>query len=242
MKLTKGILMAFAFALTATVITTPAFAESPTLTSASQKIYETVSRVNAPTVERIDEVTVYLDGKQFTLTDPLLMDKSANRTYLPVREISELLGSEVGWEQTYQLVTVEKDSNKIELIIQKPKGAINGEITSIDPNNSRVAPFIYQSNARTYLPIRYLAEALGVEPKWFPNNGKPELHLTTPGHTAPTAPTNPYTPPATNPSTNQGGQIKHVPQDGTRDKIDFTGRDNTFEYDPEGSIDCDWSK
>ena len=229
-----------------TVTVSPVFAETetPTLTEASEEIYDTVSRVDAPTVSEVDEVTVYLDGEEFTLSEPLLMDKSANRTFLPVREISELLGSEVGWEQTYQLVTVEKDSNKIELIIQKPKGAINGEITPIDPSNSKVAPFIYQSNARTYLPIRYLAEALGVEPTWFPNNGKPELHLITTGHTAPTTPTKPYTPTNTDNSntTNKGGVVYtndgifYLPEkDMSRDKITFEPG-ATFEYDPDGDV------
>ena len=92
----------------------------------------------------------------------LILDK--DRTLLPLRLISETLGAKVSWSDKERKVTIEDSGNKIELIIGDMHPKINGKTTTID-----VAPRIY--NDYTYVPVRFVAEALGCKVDWYDGKG-----------------------------------------------------------------------
>jgi len=79
-----------------------------------------------------------------------------DRSYVPVRFISENYGGDVSWIQETETVNIEFADRAISLTINKPEIIINGETKPLD-----VAPII--RNNRTFLPLRACAEAIGKE-------------------------------------------------------------------------------
>ena len=89
---------------------------------------------------------------------PFIQD---SRTFVPVRYLGNSLGisnEDIAWVEDEQRVIL-KGSNIVELIIGNSKIWVNGH-----PQNMDVAPVI--NNDRTFLPARYVAEALGYEVTW----------------------------------------------------------------------------
>jgi len=91
------------------------------------------------------EVTPYIDEN--------------NRTMVPVRFIIEALGANVDWNDNKQLVTIDANGNTITLTIGDNKLYLNGEVIQMDT----VAVL---ESERTYVPVRFIAEALGMDVGW----------------------------------------------------------------------------
>ncbi len=79
-----------------------------------------------------------------------------DRSYVPVRFISESYEGTVEWVQETQTVNITFTDRTISLTIGKPEIIINGETKALD-----VAPII--RNERTFLPLRACTEAIGKE-------------------------------------------------------------------------------
>lgn len=79
-----------------------------------------------------------------------------DRSYVPVRFISESYQGTVEWVQETQTVNIIFADRIISLTIGKPEIIINGETKVLD-----VAPII--RNERTFLPLRACTEAIGKE-------------------------------------------------------------------------------
>lgn len=98
-------------------------------------------------------------------TEPELVD---GRTMVPVTALSEELGYEVEFLESSQTVTLTKDSITLQLEIGKSiisKSIVGSETLEIDID---VVPFI--SNARTYVPLRFISEELGLDVQWNEEN------------------------------------------------------------------------
>lgn len=83
-----------------------------------------------------------------------------NRTYVPVRFITESLGASVEWLADTQEIIIRSEECKLKLQIGNKKFVINDE--DIDWND--VAPELV--NSRTMLPIRLIAEYLNCKVLW----------------------------------------------------------------------------
>jgi len=87
------------------------------------------------------------------------------RTYVPVRYLSNALGvtdKHIGWDERARLVTLAQPGfPKVELVINNRTIKSDGS-----PRQMDVAPVI--RNARTFLPARFVAEALGYQVDWDP--------------------------------------------------------------------------
>ena len=81
------------------------------------------------------------------------------RTLVPVRYLSDALGAKTAWDEATRKVTVTGGSTAIMLTIGSTTLAVNGQTQTMD-----VAPVI--RDGRTYLPARYVAEALGAKVDW----------------------------------------------------------------------------
>lgn len=79
-----------------------------------------------------------------------------DRSYVPVRFISENYDGQVEWVQETQSVNISFAERKISLTIGVPEIIINGEKKTLD-----VAPIIIEG--RTFLPLRACTEAIGKE-------------------------------------------------------------------------------
>ncbi len=79
-----------------------------------------------------------------------------NTTMVPFRVIGEDLGAKVSFEQASQTITLSYRDTNIELKVGSKKATVNGE-----EKNLQVAPQVV--DGVTYVPIRFVAEALGAE-------------------------------------------------------------------------------
>lgn len=85
-----------------------------------------------------------------------------DRTYVPVRYLAYSLGvpqDGVTWDNDTQKVGINKEDTSIILTINNPVMLVNQESVAMD-----VAPEI--TSDRTFLPARWVAEALGAEVTW----------------------------------------------------------------------------
>ncbi len=84
---------------------------------------------------------------------------TAGRTLVPVRAIIEAFGGNVYWDQSTETARLILDENTVELVIGSKTAYLNGKENSLD-----AAPVII--NDRTMLPIRFVAEGLGLGVAW----------------------------------------------------------------------------
>ena len=96
-------------------------------------------------------------GQQFTMdAQPHI---SEGHALIPVRYLADALGAQTSWDANTQEITITKGNVDIELTIGSTTLTVNGKALLMDS-----APVI--KNGRTYLPVRYLAEALGYDISW----------------------------------------------------------------------------
>ncbi len=102
-------------------------------------------------VLQIGNRNVVVGNKTFTNdVAPVIVD---NRTMVPIRVITEALGGTADWNEATRTVTLTIDGKVLRMTIDQT-------IAGFD-----VAPVII--NSRTYVPIRYVAEALGAKVEWI---------------------------------------------------------------------------
>jgi hypothetical protein len=105
-----------------------------------------------------------LDGVSFPMdAAPVIKD---GRTLLPIRALIETLGGRVSWNKMAHAATVTLGGRSVVLEVGKNTALVNGKAVPIDPTNAKVAPVIIGS--RTFLPLRFVAENLGLELAWEP--------------------------------------------------------------------------
>lgn len=100
----------------------------------------------------IDEKPI---NKKTAGIDPVTIN---SRTLVPVRALSENLGYKVTWLETAKKVTIEDASQKIELVIGNPNAKVNNKTSKLPDS---VSPLII--NERTYVPIRFVVENMGLK-------------------------------------------------------------------------------
>lgn len=82
-----------------------------------------------------------------------------DRTYVPLRFISEAFGAEVIWEEDMDGCIIKKDQTTIELTFDSCEFKVNGETVVND------VP-IQLRHDRTMVPVRFVAEQLGCDVYW----------------------------------------------------------------------------
>lgn len=119
-----------------------------------------ISALAVPVMANPD-IIVTVDGKKIEFdAQPEMVNE---RTMVPMRAIFEELGATVGWDQPAQTVTAETATKTIVATIGETSMYVNGEEKVMD-----VAPYI--KDERTYVPARFIAEALGCEVNWDQEN------------------------------------------------------------------------
>lgn len=104
--------------------------------------------------------------RQFT-PGPLLIQ---GRTMVPVRFVVEdpALKGAVYWDGALRKVAMDCQGKYIEFVIGSKTARVDGVVKNLD-----AAPFIYQD--RSYIPLRFLAEALGATVTWDSGRGEVDI-------------------------------------------------------------------
>lgn len=107
-------------------------------------------------------VKVQLDGQDLAFTDAVPQVKS-QRTFLPFRAVFEAMGAEVGWEGN--IITAVRGDKSLTMTLDQPTATLtqNGKTTTITMD---VAPYVDPSTWRTYVPVRFAAQAFGCAVGW----------------------------------------------------------------------------
>ena len=104
-----------------------------------------------------------VDGKTETMdTAPFIKD---SRTFVPVAFVALALGAQVEWSALEKKVTIYRDNSTLSMWIGSNTYVLNGKPYTMD-----TAPFIKDS--RTFVPIAFIAEALGCKVSWIESERK----------------------------------------------------------------------
>lgn len=104
-------------------------------------------------------VNVVMDGQKIWFPDAQAFVDDNGRTLVPVRFIAEKMGANVGWEHKTMTVPIERDDLHIVLTIGESKALVNGQEMVFDTK-------AITSGGRTFVPLRFVSEALGAEVDW----------------------------------------------------------------------------
>ena len=90
---------------------------------------------------------------------------SQGRTFVPLRVVAEGFGAQVEWVQQTKGINITMGDKVISMQIGSNRAIINNQIVTMD-----AAPEI--KNGRTFVPIRFVSEALGAEVQWNQSSRK----------------------------------------------------------------------
>lgn len=121
-------------------------------------------------------VKIRIDGIDLQF-DPAPYIAPPGRTMVPMRGLFESLGAQVEWVAETQTILATRGDLEVRLQIGSNAAIVNGVTRPMD-----VAPAIQQD--RTYVPLRFVAEALNASVNWDPREKKASItssttHLTT---------------------------------------------------------------
>ena len=104
-----------------------------------------------------DDIAVYIDNAPLYMEDrPMIQD---GRTLAPMRAFFEALGADVDWESDTRTAVGTREGITVRIPIDSTSPTVNGEVRPISVS-ARII------NGRTYIPLRFVSEALGDEVVW----------------------------------------------------------------------------
>ncbi|WP_010247868.1 HAF repeat-containing protein [Acetivibrio cellulolyticus] len=110
------------------------------------------------------ELTVKVNGSEVVFPDAKpYIDKSSNRTLIPIRFVSEKLGAQVTWDGSLKVIGIKKEDIDIKMKIGDSFAVVNGEEIQLD------VPAVITSG-RTSVPLRFISEVLEAKVEWEPEN------------------------------------------------------------------------
>jgi peptidoglycan DL-endopeptidase LytE len=120
-------------------------------------VYASTSSIPAKT----EAVSIFVDDKQVQFPDAAPFIDPNDRTQVPVRFVSQELGYQVNWnmEGSNVHVTLKNGSDTIDLHTNDDVVYRNGQAVQMDTK-----PMLYAN--RTYVPLRFVAEALNSKVEW----------------------------------------------------------------------------
>lgn len=111
-----------------------------------------------------DEVKVQLDGQMLAFSDaaPVIQN---GRTMIPMRAVFEALGAEVSYDGATRTVTAVREDTTVTMVIGQNTVQVQEGETSRSFTMD-VTPSVDPVSGRTYVPVRFAAEALGCNVGW----------------------------------------------------------------------------
>lgn len=93
---------------------------------------------------------------------------SENRTFVPIREITELMGAKVEWEQKTKSVSIKLRDKVVKLKINSNVVYIDGKKVNMSSDSIPRLTYYNTDNpeTKTMVPLRFLSESLGFDVSW----------------------------------------------------------------------------
>lgn len=114
---------------------------------------------------------IYLDGRELTAGQDVLVENVNNSMMVPLRMIAEGLGYKVDWDQKSKKVTIEQQGKTIKLILNQTAASVDDKTVIL------IAPPVARSNT-TLVPIRFISEQFGLQVNW--DNTQKTVNIITP--------------------------------------------------------------
>lgn len=106
----------------------------------------------------VNDKEYWIDSTNHTITPVIL---PPGRTFVPIRFISEAFGAEVGWDGSTQTVRIYLPGKDVRITLQ-----INNKIAKVGNNVVTLDAPPSILNGRTFVPLRFIAEAFGAQILW----------------------------------------------------------------------------
>ena len=107
--------------------------------------------------ERTESIKVKLNGTEISFDQNPVIE--GGYTLVPLRQIFEVLGAEIDWDESTQTVTAVKGEMAIVLTIGERYAYVNEERVELDKEAMVI-------NGRTLVPVRFISEAFGLDVDW----------------------------------------------------------------------------
>lgn len=104
------------------------------------------------------DIPVYIDSVKVEFTDAAPQTVN-DRIMVPMRAIFEKLGADVQWDSDTLTATAKKGDSIVSLSINNDTAKLNGKDKKLDTPPTTISD-------RTYVPIRFVSEALGAKVYW----------------------------------------------------------------------------
>lgn len=154
------------------------FASSSLSAALNEEDPQTTATVLQETQENKKEIEIKSDIEKIKLSEEPVVYEGT--TMLPFRSFLDALGAKVVFDEATNLITGEKDGTKITMRLGDKNIDINGE-----KRTSAVAPMII--DGKTYIPARFVSDALGADLDWNATNKVATIKTDTSEVTTPVA-------------------------------------------------------
>ena len=104
------------------------------------------------------EINVQLNGANLQLQDAAPVNEEG-RVYVPFRAVFEALGATVAYDKESDTITAQKGDTAVQFVIGSTDITVDGKQVTTD-----AASFV--RDGRTYVPVRFAAQSLGVTVGW----------------------------------------------------------------------------
>ena len=105
----------------------------------------------------INQTTVSVNGNSKTLDAAPYLQAGTNRTMVPVRFVSEMLGAQVEWCGQTNQVEITDNGKQVVLTIDSTQVLVDGTQITVDSVPENKPP------GRTFVPLRFISENLGAQ-------------------------------------------------------------------------------
>ena len=142
--------------------------QEPTVTVKPSETTSPIVETSAPTaklkkltVETGNAVTVKVDSTDVVFPDAQPFVDENGRTQVPIRAVSEMLDCKVDWDDTSKTATITKENGDV------VKVTLGSDVLTVNNKLSQMDTTAIIKDDRTFIPVRFVAEALGLEVEWL---------------------------------------------------------------------------
>lgn len=132
----------------------PTMTETPAATAAPSDLPQDIN------VKGGETITVSLGDKEITFIDAKPYIDESGRTKIPIRAVAEGLGCEVDWDDATRTAVIMRGNDVVYITIGKDILQVGNKTVQMD-----TAAEI--KDERTYIPVRFVGEALGMTVNWI---------------------------------------------------------------------------
>ena len=135
--------------------------QEPTATVKPSETTAPAAKPKKLTVETGNAVTVKVDSTDVVFPDAQPFVDENGRTQVPIRAVSEMLDCKVDWDDTSKTATITKENGDV------VKVTLGSDVLTVNNKSSQMDTTAIIKDDRTFIPVRFVAEALGLEVEWL---------------------------------------------------------------------------